>query len=364
MNILFLGRDLRIGGGTTFRLNVSRGLIERGHRVWVAGQPGEMAGRLAEAGVQPLRVLPPPFNRLQLRRLVRHREIDLVHASNVGRGDDAAYLWERAKTPFVLSIHGLLAPHETRYRCLSLAPRLIAFDESVLQCLERVKTVDPRRLELVRRPIVRRTDVSLPSDGTFPIVVIGRLSRRKSQIALNAIRAFDTFAAEAPGARLAVVGGGSQLTAVQQAARGVNARRHQELVQVTGSLIDPWPVLRGAALVVGGGYAAMESLIQGKASLGAGFRGFGVVTADNVREAIAANFGDSAGDWEPTSEALLAGFREIHAAFTDPVRREQYCHLDRIVGEEHTIERVSGHLERIYQEVLAEAGNRVQATHR
>src|SRR5688500_89063 len=71
MNILFLGRDLRIGGGTTFRLNVSRGLMARGHDVWVAGQPGEMARRLSEAGVHPLRVLPSPFNRWQLRHVVR-----------------------------------------------------------------------------------------------------------------------------------------------------------------------------------------------------------------------------------------------------------------------------------------------------
>jgi hypothetical protein len=353
MNILFLGRDLRIGGGTTFRLNVSRGLLARGHRVWVAGQPGEMARRLAEAGIQPVRVLPSPLNRLQLRRLVRQHGIDIVHASNVGRGDDAAFLYERAGMPFVLSIHGLLTTREMQHRCLPLAPRLVAFDESVLACLKRVKAVDTARLELVRRPIPRRPDVELPEDGSFPIVVIGRLSRRKSQIALNVLRAFDQFVESVPGARLSVVGGGSQLGAVRQAGRELNRRRGRELIDVTGPLVDPWPVLRGAALVIGGGYAAMESLIQGKAILGAGFRGFGVVTAQNVREAIAANFGDSAGDWEPTAEALLAGFREVHAGFADPSRREEYCHLDRIVGEEHTIERVSGHLERIYRSVLS-----------
>jgi hypothetical protein len=139
---------------------------------------------------------------------------------------------------------------------------------------------------------------------------------------------------------------------VRRAGREVNQRHGRELLQVTGPLTDPWPILRGAVLVIGGGYAALESLIHGKAILGAGFLGFGVVNADNIRRAIAANFGDSAGGWEPSTEAFLAAFREIHAGFTDPARRDDYCRLDRIVGEEHTIERVSGHLEQIYQEVL------------
>jgi hypothetical protein len=360
MNILFLGRNLGIGGGTTFRMNVSRGLIARGHRVWIAGQPGGMARRLAEAGARPVPVLPSPLNQLQLRSLVRRQGIDLIHASNVGRGDDAAILSERTGTPFVLSIHGLLAPRETEYRCLRVAPRLIAFDEAVFQCITRVKSVDPSRQELVRRPIPRRPDVSLPADGSFPVVVIGRLSRRKSQIAINVIRAFDRFADEVPAARLAVIGGGSQIAPVRQVAREVNRRRGQTLAEVTGALVDPWPYLRGAAVVIGGGYAALESLIQGKGILGAGFWGFGVVTAENVREAVADNFGDAAGDagerWEPTSDAILEALRELHAGLVDPSRRERYYHLDRIVGEEHSVERVSADLERIYSEVLAERG--------
>ena len=51
---------------------------------------------------------------------------------------------------------------------------------------------------------------------------------------------------------------------------------------------------------------------------GAGFLGFGVVNADNVREARAGNFGDSAGGWEPTAEHFLTAFREIHAGFRCP----------------------------------------------
>jgi glycosyltransferase involved in cell wall biosynthesis len=358
LNILFLARDLGIGGGTTFRLQASHGLRARGHRVWVAGQPGGMARRLADAGISPVRVLPSPFCRLQLAYLVRRHAIDIVHASNVGRGDDAAYLRERTGKPFVLSIHGVLSRRETKYACFPRAPRLIAFDEGVLHRLERLQLVEPDKLELVRLPLARRPGAELPADGSFPVVVTGRLSRRKGQIALDMIRAFDPFVETVPGARLTVVGGGSRLGAVRQAARDVNRRHGREVVHVTGSLRDPWPFLQGAALVVGGGYAALEGLIHGKMVLGAGFRGFGVVTAENVRQADAANFGDSAGEWKPTPEALLAALQELHAGFSNLSQREHYCHLDRIVGAEHSTECVAGRLERIYQAVLAEAGQR------
>ena len=42
MRILFVGRNAKIGGGTTFRLNIARGLRQRGHEVWLAAQPGEV----------------------------------------------------------------------------------------------------------------------------------------------------------------------------------------------------------------------------------------------------------------------------------------------------------------------------------
>jgi glycosyltransferase involved in cell wall biosynthesis len=352
MKILLMGRDFGIGGGTTFRLHLAGGLIGRGHEVWVAGQPGPMVRSFAEAGAHPVKVLPSPFCRMQLRRLLHHRAIDIMHASNVGRGDDAAYLREQTGKPFVLSIHGLLAPSEIRRRCLSLAPRLIAFDEAVFECLKRVPSVDPRRVVHARLPFPRRSDIEIPADGTFPVVVIGRLSRRKSQIALHVIEAFERFHARVPVARLTVIGGGSQTARVRQAGREANRRLGQAPIQVVGALADPWPYLRGAAVVIGGGYAALESLLQGKGIIGAGFLGFGAVTADNVRQADAVNFGDAGGEWEPTPEALLAALHELHAGFTDPALRGRYYHLDRILGEEHSVERVVAEIERLYEAVI------------
>ncbi len=51
MKILYVGRNARIGGGTTFRLNISRGLRKRGHEIWLASQPGEVLPRYREIGV-------------------------------------------------------------------------------------------------------------------------------------------------------------------------------------------------------------------------------------------------------------------------------------------------------------------------
>src|SRR5262245_9691365 len=136
MKILFLARNLGIGGGTSFRLRVGRALTARGHQVWVAGQPGVMAGRLAESSIRVCRVLPPPLDRLQLLHLARRHVFDIIHASNVGRGSAAVDLEKRTGIPYVLSIHGVLSPREKGCPCLRMATRLIAFDESVLHRLE------------------------------------------------------------------------------------------------------------------------------------------------------------------------------------------------------------------------------------
>ena len=54
---------------------------------------------------------------------------------------------------------------------------------------------------------------------------------------------------------------------------------------------DPAPLVSGAHVVVGASYAVLEAIMQGAAVVGAGFWGFGAVTADNLFDAMKTNFG-------------------------------------------------------------------------
>ena len=51
MRIMLVGRNAQIGGGSTFRYNIGRGLAGRGHHVAIAAFGGPMVRRYREAGL-------------------------------------------------------------------------------------------------------------------------------------------------------------------------------------------------------------------------------------------------------------------------------------------------------------------------
>src|SRR5262249_47345540 len=99
VNILYVGRNARIGGGTTFRLNTARGLMARGPRAWVACRPGEVLERYRQEGIGYVWTPPPTFSGPVLLHAIRRHAIDLVHASNTTAGDTAAWACARSRTP-------------------------------------------------------------------------------------------------------------------------------------------------------------------------------------------------------------------------------------------------------------------------
>src|SRR5439155_25468249 len=137
MNILYVGRNAKIGGGTTFRLNIGRGLIARGHRVWVACRPGEVLSRYREEGIGYVWTPPAPLGAPFILHAIRQHAIDLVHASNTTSGDAAALACARTRVPFVLSIHGLLHRNDRHHACLRKAERILTFEEAAVRQIER-----------------------------------------------------------------------------------------------------------------------------------------------------------------------------------------------------------------------------------
>ncbi len=349
MRILYVGRSAAIGGGSTFRLNIARGLIPLGHRVWVAAWPGQVAVRYRRAGIGYVRTPPAPLSAPFILRAIREHGIVLVHASNTRPGDAAAWACVRAGTPLVLSIHGLLNRHECGRPCFSQAERIVAFDESAIDRLKKHDgMIDAGKLRLLRRPAEHRP--RSPGEG-FNVVYVGRLSQRKGQLALDVMAAFRSLLERNRRARLTILGDGTLLRAVRQRVARLNRERGEEVVRAPGSLADPSPVVGNAHLVIGAGYAALEALMQGLAVIGAGFWGFGPISENNVHEAIMTNSGDSGGEWPMNVESFRHALEELHAGWTGG-RRERYWHLDRLIEAQHSIDAVARDAARLYEELL------------
>lgn len=362
MKIMLVGRNAKTGGGTTFRFNISRGLIARGHQVWLACQPGEVLPRYREIGVNYVWTPPAPWGGLWIERAIRANGIDLVHASNATPGTAAEWAVQRTGTPFLMSVHGLLGKDDHHRSCLQLARRILTFEEHAVRNLGERGTIDMSKVVLLRRPIDHRP--KFPTEAApFRIVGMGRMSKRKGKNALNLLAAFRRFREQVPESTLDLIGDGTLIKDVRQAAREYNAAAGKEVVTVHGSISDPQPLVARAHVMVGASYCALEAIMQGVAVVGAGFWGYGIIDQDNLRDAMVWNFGDVGGPWEMTADNFHEALTHLHGVWTENRNRERYWRLDRIIEEEHALERVAARIEGIYESVLreAEAGQPVGA---
>ncbi|MBM3458066.1 MAG: glycosyltransferase family 4 protein [Armatimonadetes bacterium] len=353
MRILYVGRNARIGGGSTFRLNVSRGLIARGHQIWLAALPGEVLPRYREVGVQYVWTPPAPWGGPWILNAIRKHQIDLVHASNTTPGQAAEWACLRSGTPMVMSIHGILGKNDHLQSCLQLARRIISFEEVAIRNLEvHAGRIDPNKLILLRRPIEHRPQFPR-EDGEFRVVGVGRLSRRKGQNALNLLAGFQAFRQTVPNSSLKLLGDGTLLKELRRAAASYNQAAGRTVVEVLGAVPEPVPIVGQAHVLVGASYCALEAIMQGVAVIGAGFQGYGPIHAENLRDAMAWNFGDvGPSQWEMSADNFRDALLHLHMAWTANQDRERYWRLDRLIEEDHALERVAQRLEAIYESVL------------
>ncbi len=358
MKILYVGRNARIGGGTTFRLNISRGLRKRGHEIWLASQPGEVLPRYREIGVGYVWTPPPPWGGWWIANAIRKHGIELVHASNTTPGTAAEWACDRTGVPMVMSIHGILGKNDHLATCLQKARRIMTFEEEAVRNLEaHADRFDISKIRLLRRPIEHKPQFPR-DDGGFRIVAVGRLSRRKGQNALNLLAAFQEFRKEVPAATMQFLGDGTLLGELRKRCDAYNREAGRKVVEVLGSVPEPVPIVGNAHVLVGASYCALEAIMQGVAVVGAGFWGYGIIDDTNLRDAMAYNFGDVGGPWEMTTENFLRALRTLYAEWTENTRREKHWRLDRLIEEDHSLDRVAQRLESIYEEVLTEAGAR------
>ncbi|MFN3650818.1 MAG: glycosyltransferase [Armatimonadota bacterium] len=354
MRILYVGRNASIGGGSTFRLNMGRGMKALGHEVSIATFGGPMAARWVKAGLRFYWV--PPFRIFSgmVERVMRRERIEVVHASNTTAGDRALLACRRAGLPLVLSLHNTISNEEAKHQCLKEARRIVVFDDGAAQSAGKFTSeFDTSKIIRLPRPVEHRP---LDPERLSPhhVAYVARMSSRKGRVALSLLEGFRAYAKEYPQARMTLIGDGSLRGEVTRRA-GEISRETGCRIDVHGPVLDPAPLLAGAGLLVGAGYAALEAAMQGRAVLGAGFNGYGLVTADAVEEAVAANFGDTVGGWEMTPENMRQALLTVTRAWDQPAERARYWGLDRVLAPIHAIENVAPRLEAVYREVLERA---------
>ncbi len=162
MNILILTNHFNAGGISSYIINLSRGLIARGDKVFVGSSGGEWLSRLSDGDIEhiwlPLRtksILSPKliFAYFILRKVIKEKQIEVIHANTHVTGALAYFVSLKQNIPFVTTAHGFYKPSWQRRKFGFWGKKVIAISEQVRGHLLRDFKIPGEKTRLVHNGI-------------------------------------------------------------------------------------------------------------------------------------------------------------------------------------------------------------------
>ncbi|MBN1869448.1 MAG: glycosyltransferase family 4 protein [Candidatus Omnitrophica bacterium] len=251
MNILFLSTHLNAGGITSYLLTMAKGLIRRGHRVYVATSGGNREGDFASLGVHLLTLnirtkseMDPRIYLalIPLSRYVQKNNIDLIHAQTRITQVMGALLAKITGKPYVSTCHGYFKTRLSRRIIPCWGDAVIAISEAVEKHLRDDFKVAEKKICLIESGVDIEAFVPAEEgrkkecrerfhlgDGLV-VGMLARLSDVKGQDIL--IEAMSKVTAQLRNVKLVLVGEGKTEDALKSKARDLNLNGHVQFFSV------------------------------------------------------------------------------------------------------------------------------------
>ncbi|MGR5146588.1 polysaccharide deacetylase family protein [Photobacterium alginatilyticum] len=341
MNILMALSQLEVTGAEVYATTIGDELTSRGHKVYY------VSDTLTKPHQGPSFTL--RFNKRNIPRrfwhvgylvyLIKKHNIQLVHAHSRASSWSCHLACKLTGTPMVTTVHGRQPVHASRKKFHAMGNRALPVCEAIKEQLIKDLGVAENQLEVSRNGIeTTRFNVCKPPKNPRPVItIVGRLTGPKGDLCYRLLSECLDL-----GKYDVQVVSGSQCDARFEV--------FKDNVTFTGYTHDVPKILSQADLVIGAGRVAMESLLCGRPTLAIGeAASIGIVTPDNVKQAMATNFGD-------------IGPKDLDIDFSsvaNEVERglsQQQCdpELTATIKASYNLTAVVDHIERIYQDVYIE----------
>lgn len=341
MNILMALSQLEVTGAEVYATTVGNELTRRGHNVFY------VSDTLTKPTLGPVFKL--RFNKRSILRrfwhvfyliyLIKKHHIQLVHAHSRASGWSSYVACKLTGTPMITTVHGRQPVHASRKAFHALGYRAVAVCEDIAHQIVDNLGVDPAIVQVLRNGI--ETDkfqpVPAPDNAKPVIAIIGRLSGPKGELCY---RLLDEVL-DLDACRVRIVSG----TKVPE-----RFARFEGRAEFVGYVDDVPALLAGCDLVIGAGRVAMEALLCGRPAFAIGeAKAIGLVTEQNLDEALASNFGDIGPKDLSIDFAALKG--EVESALAGKVVPEA---IRQRIQDEYGLQGVVSGLESIYQDAVVE----------
>jgi len=347
VNILHVLSQFEVTGAERFASSLIGQQARDGHRVVVVS---DTLHTPVEAEYVPMpigrRAYPQRLrNVLALRRLIRERDIHVVHAHSRAASWVAFFATRLSRVPLVSTLHALQPMHRSVRAFSVYGEEVTAVSTSVEENALRDMGLARGHVHLVPNgtdlerfrpgasPAEARRALGLPVEGRV-VALVGRLSGPRGPLAKFVVsEVFPRVCASVPSVRLLVVGGMRGAEDFPAVVAAANQRLGGEGVRYLGHQDDVRNALVAADVVIGAGRSAMNALAVGRPVLAFGETHYvGIVSEETAEECRRTNFGDS-GDRRATAPERLAA--DVGALLGDAERRRRLAEWGRAFVERH-----------------------------
>ncbi|MBQ4145954.1 MAG: glycosyltransferase, partial [Clostridia bacterium] len=309
MRILMTTMQLDIGGAETHIVELSKALSRRGIEVVVASNGGAYEAELTEAGIKHIRV---PFHSKKpscmynayklLKQIIQEYRFDVVHAHARIPAFLCALLKKKLNFRLVTTAHWVFSTRFPYNLLTRWGDRSLAVSDDIKNYLVENYGLEPDNIRVTINGIdlekfSKDTDFSsvaeefeLLPDKTR-IVYVSRMDIDRSLAAHKLIEAVPDLAGEIPNLEVVIVGGGNDLSAIEEEAMAVNSALGYRAIITTGSRTDINRFAACGQLFIGVSRAALEAMACEKPAIIAGNEGYiGIFDEDKLSVSIDTNF--------------------------------------------------------------------------
>ena len=185
LRVLQISSALSIGGGEKHLIDLTRGLTERGHDVFVAVRPrSPLVERLEGIKVftVPLRNSFDILSASQLKKIIRENEIGIVHA-HLGRDYPlASFAVRNTNAKLIITRHVLFSLNRLHRFALSNVSRVIAVSKAVERKLLEQKIFPKEKIRVVHNGVEimqSKSDDKSSHSKSFLVGAVGELNQLK-----------------------------------------------------------------------------------------------------------------------------------------------------------------------------------------
>jgi len=375
MNILHITNQLDVGGITSYCLALGKGLVNNGHKVFIASSGGELLPKFVASSMTyipiPIKTkseISPKILRsyFSLKKEIKQNNIQIIHAHSRTTQVLGFLLNRSLGVHYVSTCHGFFNPKFSRRVFPCWGEKVIAISQPVKEHLIKDFKVEEEDIRLINtgidvdrfsRQSLATASGGVPSEGGIasrqyreelglkddPVIgIIGRLSEEKGHDYL--VAAMPAILKEFPKAKLLIIGEGRTEKKIKELARieGVeNNILFIRSVQDTARILAIMDIFVMPSIKEGLGIALVEAMATGLPVVGTRVGGIPSLIKDKENGLLV-----ESGDSQGLAIAILELLKDKDMA------RSLGKNARDFVAKEFSLKDMGLNVERVYLECL------------